>query len=176
MKKLFIVQLIIIALLGALPLRGQTNTNTLPQPYEQVFEFLSQGSNWIIAPYGTFTTDHHYGGGLALGYHLNDFMVPFLRLDYLDYPGQELWMPSGSLQLQAPINLSTNVSIIPFVVGGIATPIQSGGAGVSAGTPVGIFGGGADIKFSQHFGVLADWETWSSFPAQQIRVGFHWRF
>lgn len=151
-----------------------SDTNGLPQPIGQVFSFLAQGSNWIVAPYGTFTTDRHYGGGLALGYHLSDFVIPFMRLDYLDYPGREIWLPSGSVQLQAPINFSPSVSLIPFVVGGVATSVS--GRGQDNGSVVGIFGGGADLKLSKHFGILADYEIWSGFPAEQIRFGFHWKF
>src|SRR5882757_3770262 len=91
-------------------------TNTLGG----IFEFLGNGSNFMFAVYGIAGVDFKkFGGGVAIAYKITDFVAPVARLDYYD---GNLWMPSGSLQLQVPLKFGS-VKIIPFGFSGIATPV-----------------------------------------------------
>jgi hypothetical protein len=174
----------------------QTNTVTVtdtnpPQPFisgplADLFNFAKNGSNFIIAPYAIFAqssgSKFGAGAGLALGYHINEFVVPTMRLDYLN---KQLFMPSASLQLQAPVTLFGKLTVIPFGFSGIATPIS--GAGANNGSVVGIFGAGGAVRldflgsgaFWQHTDVVGDYELWTGggFNNQkQIRFGLAYKF
>jgi len=125
----------------------------------------------MVAPYGIISSDgEKYGGGIALAYRLTDFVVPVLRIDYYD---QEIWMPSASIQLQAPITLSGKVRVTPFAFAGVATPLSD----PEHDRPVeGIFGVGAAVGLSKHFSLVADVEVWTGFEAEQIRFGVVYKF
>lgn len=156
---------------------AQTETNTNapvanPIVDSPIFGFLSQGTNWMIAPYGIAnTTAGKYGGGVALAYKLSDFVAPMMRVDYYD---GTIWMPSASLQLQAPITLFGKVTVIPFAFSGIGTPLA--GKGKDNGSAVGIFGAGLAARVSTKFDLVADVEKWSGFNGQQIRFGVLYKF
>lgn len=146
-------------------------TELLGEPASRLLAFLSEGSNWIVAPYGIYSpTSKRVGGGIGIGYKLSDFVVPTLRLDYMD--GQ-LFMPSGTLQLQAPLTLG-KVTVIPLVFTGVATPLT--GKGNDNLTPVGMFGIGAAVRLGTHWDLLADYERWTGFSGNQIRAGFAYKF
>jgi hypothetical protein len=149
-------------------------TNGMPflsGPVTKVFEFLGQGSNYMIAPYGIVTSAGKCGGGIAVGYKVSEFVVPMLRADYLD---GTLFMPSASLQLQAPITLTGKFTTIPFAFAGIATPLA--GKGIDNGTAVGIFGAGMAARVSTHCDIVFDVEKWSGFSGQQYRFGVLYKF
>ncbi|HSM84600.1 MAG TPA: hypothetical protein VLT16_00555 [Candidatus Limnocylindrales bacterium] len=179
MKKfLGAVLLVGLMLAGAVESQAQIVDTNMPAPSPvlsgpatQVIDFLTTGSNWMVAPYGIVTTDSKFGGGIAFGYKLSDFVVPTMRLDYLE--GQ-LWMPSASLQLQAPLTIMGKITAIPFTFAGIATPIS--GAGNNNGSAVGIFGAGAAIRLSSKVDVVGDYEKWSGFKGGQIRFGILYKF
>lgn len=194
MKRYIAVLLTLLALLSmACPSKAQTNgvvgidtnstTPVLSGPLTDVFKFLGQGSNWLVAPYGILTgsgSKYDFGAGIALGYKLNDYVVPTMRLDYLD---RRLWMPSASLQLQAPVTLFGKVTVIPFGFTGIAVPIS--GAGTGNGEVVGIFGAGGAVRldflgsFFKHMDAVADYELWTGAGfnnSKQIRVGLCYKF
>lgn len=195
MKKLLPILAISLSLLTA---RAQDTSNPPPPiisgPVTSIIQFLGTGSNWMVAPYGIYSEaglNHKatMGGGIGFGYKINDFVVPTMRLDYLD--GQ-LWMPSGSLQLQAPIVLfgkkdvagapieGSGLTLIPFGFGGIATPIA--GKGVDNGTAVGIYGLGVAVRLDALGGIgkkmdfILDWEHWTGFEKAQFRAGFVYKF
>ena len=150
------------------PIVSPSITNA-PEPVQRVLAFLAQGSNWIVAPYGIYDmTTKSAGGGVALAYKVSDFVLPTLRLDYIN---GDVFMPSGTVQLQMPIKVTTNIWLTPFLFGGVATAVTGSGAD---GTAIGIFGLGGDIRITEHFGILGDWEKWSSH--EQLRFGFHWKF
>lgn len=162
-----------------------TNAPFLSGPLVDVFRFVSSGTNWVIAPYGIVAkSDAKYtvGGGIALAYHLSDFVMPMMRLDYMDH---KLYMPSANLQLQAPVTLFGKVTTIPFAFAGIATPIS--GTGNNNGTVVGIFGAGLALrldflgsgKFWQKSDLVWDVETWNGAAfhnQQQMRFGWAFKF
>ena len=161
---------------------AQTNTNNFSEfgPAGRALDFLSSGStNWLLAPYAILSSDNKSGMGLAAGYRLNDFVIPTLRLDYFD---GTVWMPSASLQLQAPLTLGGKFTCIPFGFAGVATPIA--GKGSLNGTAQSIIGAGIAIRldvlgsgtFWQHLDLVADVEHWSGFTGQQDRFGFLWKF
>jgi hypothetical protein len=165
MKKLLAVLTLASTLIGA---RAQSNDlNT-------VWSFLADaGTNLFVVPYATLWQSDHgtkFGGGAALGYHLSDYLVPTLRIDVLD---GVITMPSGSAQIQYQIKLSQNLSITPFAVGGIATPIM--GRGTQNGSAVGIMGAGAAIKYKDLIEGAVDYEKWTGYSGNQIRIGlvFH---
>lgn len=137
-------------------------TNTLGG----IFEFLGNGSNFMFAAYGIASVDFDkFGGGVAVAYKVSDFVVPTVRLDYYD---GNLWMPSGSLQLQVPLKFGS-VKVVPFGFTGIATPVA--GHLVASGTAIGIFGMGAAVQLSSRFDLVADYEKWTAGLGDQIRFG-----
>jgi hypothetical protein len=153
---------------------SQTNTDPpslLSGPAIDAISFLSTGSNWMVAPYGIISADaKKFGGGIGIGYHVSDFVVPTMRLDYYD---GRIWMPSGSLQIQAPITIS-KLTVIPFGFTGIATPLT--GKASADGSPVGIFGIGGAVRIGTRWDVIADYEYWTGFPQKQIRLGAVFKF
>jgi hypothetical protein len=146
-------------------------TDLFGGPITNVWNFLAQGSNFMIAPYGIVSTDGKTGGGLAIAYKLSDFVVPTMRLDYYDH---EVWMPSASLQLQAPLTLAGKLTVIPFAFSGIATAVA--GRGAENGTVVGIFGAGGAVRLSTTVDLVADYEHWTGFKGDQIRFGVLFKF
>jgi hypothetical protein len=148
-----------------------TNAPLFGGPGAQLFNFLSTGSNWMIAPYGIVSTEHKVGGGVAFGYKLSPFIVPLMRLDYFN---GTLWMPSMSLQLQVPFTIMGKFTVVPFTSAGLATPLA--GAGTANGSAVGIFALGAAVRISSRFDIVGDYEKWSGFKGAQIRAGILYKF
>lgn len=171
--------LILTALLYVCPARAQvTNTNppVITGPIADFISFATTAgaTNWMIAPYGIYDAGSKTGGGgIALAYKLSDFVVPTMRLDYVN---REIWMPSGTLQLQAPVTFFGKVTVIPFVFGGIATPIA--GKGADNGSAVGMFGTGGAIRLSSRLDLVGDVEKWSGggFTGLQYRGGIAIKF
>ena len=148
-----------------------TNAPVISGPVTKIFDFIGTGSNWMTAVYGIASSDGDmFGGGIALAYKLSDFAAPVLRLDYYD---GRVWMPSGSLQLQAPIIFGGKVKFTPFVFGGIATPL---GGTDQDGDVVGIFGLGAALSLTKKVSLVGDVEKWTGFDAEQIRFGLLYKF
>jgi hypothetical protein len=176
MKKLFASLLAVCAL--ALSGYSQVlNTNTTPPTLEgpglELIQFLSQGSNWIVAPYGIYDDgSKQFGAGIGAFYEVSSFFLVGMRLDGLgNDTGWELWMPSGQVQLQAPFMLFGKVKVTPFGFGGIATPLS--GQGDENGTPVGIFGAGLAVGVYKNLHLVADVEEWvgANFSGEQYRFG-----
>jgi len=151
-----------------------TSTNIISGPGWTAFQFLTTAgvSNWMLAPYAIYDTGtKQAGAGIGAGYKINDFLVPTLRLDYLN---KRVWMPSASMQLQAPVKIMNTLEFVPFAFAGIATPVS--GRGDDNGEVTGIFGVGGAIRISQHFDVIGDYEKWSGFKGSQLRFGFLYKF
>lgn len=177
MKKLLTT---LAALLLCLSISAQTNTppvtNAPPNLGEipsRILEFLSATStNWYIAPYGIYSSDTEtFGAGIGAGYAITPNVVTVMRIDYLN---DEIWMPSGSVQLQAPIMLMGKVQVTPFAFAGIATPLS--GRGDDNRTAAGIAGTGLATRFNNHLGLIYDVEYWSNFSGPQHRFGVFWKF
>lgn len=175
-------------MLAAISFAGYSQTNTNPPaisgPAADLIQFMGKGSNWLTAVYGiradNQASKYDWGAGIALGYRLNDYVVPTMRIDWLK---NQLWMPSADLQLQAPITLFNKVTLIPFGFTGIATPI--GGAGDNNGSVVGLFGAGAAIRLDflggmfKKMDLVADYELWTGGGfnnSKQIRGGLVYKF
>lgn len=181
MKKIFAVLLATIGL--ALGLEAQTNTPPVTNapvisgPAADAWAFITtQGAtNWMVAPFGIYsTTSKEWGGGLALGYKLSDFVVPVMRLDYL---ASEIWMPSMNLQLQVPVTILGKVTVIPFTFAGVATTVSGGGS--QNGSAVGMLGVGGAVRIASHWDLVGDYELWNGGPFHsdnQIRFGVLFKF
>jgi len=157
-------------LIGASAL-GQTNTNDVALPPEatKIIQFAASATNLMTAVYGISSTDFKtFGGGVALAYRLSDMIVPTVRLDYYD---RELWMPSADLQLQAPITLFGKFTMIPFAFAGVAEALGGRSGGVSSGSVVGMFGVGAAVRLNSKWDALMDFERWTGFSKDQVRLG-----
>ncbi len=140
-------------------------------PAGEVLQFLTVGSNWIVAPYAIYDAGtKKTGGGVAGLYRVSDFVYTGLRLDYI---GKELWMPSCQVQLQAPFRIMQKVEVIPFVTAGLATPLS--GKGADNGSAVGIFGAGLAMKVSKNVGVFYEVEEWTGFKGNQHRGGVYFK-
>lgn len=180
----------IVAALFTLTTQAQTNL-TLGGPGMKIIQFLGNGSNWMFSTYGIYAEkgaggkSPGYGGGLGAFVRVNDFLATGLRLDTIASGGQaKLWMPSGDIQIQAPITLfgkadtngivSGGVTVVPFGFGGVATPLA--GRGSDNGTVVGIFGMGMALRIQKHWDLVYDWEKWTGFSGNQHRFGILYKF
>lgn len=182
-----IIALIVGVALWCAAVNAQTNTVPEPPPPETstnqpplipeipgiIIGFLSNtASNWYVAPYGIYSSDTEtFGAGIGVGYAITPNVVTVMRMDYLN---DEIWMPSGSVQLQAPIRLMNRLQVTPFAFGGIATPLS--GRGDDNRTAAGIAGAGMATRFNDHIGVIYDVEYWSNFSGPQHRFGLFWKF
>jgi hypothetical protein len=158
------------------PAESVTNTPPLVSgPALKAFEFFTaSSSNWMVAPYAIYDSgSKSFGGGLGVGYKLSDYVVPTMRLDWVD---SQLWMPSADLQLQLPVTFFGKVTAIPFAFAGIATPIS--GAGEGNGAAVGMFGTGLAVRLSSRIDLIGDVEKWSGagFKDLQYRGGVVFKF
>jgi hypothetical protein len=155
-----------------------TNAPVIAGPGWDAFQFLTSGaSNWMVAAYGIWDSGSEQAGfGLGAGYRVNDFIVPTMRLDFLPTAegGTEIWMPSASIQLQAPVRLMGKLDLVPFGFAGIATCVS--GRDEDNGAPVGIFGLGGAVRIGRHFDVIGDYEIWSGFAGSQYRLGVLYKF
>lgn len=154
-----------------------TNSGVTPPfltgPLMDILKFASTGTNWMFAGFGTMSLggDHKYGAGVAGMYKLNDFVAPMLRIDYYD---GKIFMPSASVNLQAPVTLFGKITAIPFGFTGLATPFNRGGN--NDATIQAIFGAGMAIQVAKKFDVVFDIEKWSGFKGEQLRFGAIYKF
>lgn len=165
---------------------AQVDTNAPPLPpvatngptlgfFGDVAKWVEQGSNFIVVPYGIVSTGsngkYEAGGGVALSYFISQYAVTGIRMDYLN---KDFYQASFNGQLQIPITLFKKVTIVPFVLGGVATPFGTGTGGIN---PVqGIVGAGAAIRLSSKWDLIADVEKWSAIAGQQYRFGVGFKF
>ena len=162
-----------------------TNATDIPSTWDNIVDFVSHGSNWIVTSYGIYATggtvdggsknvDPAWGVGLAGLYKINDYVLTGLGLDYLPGSGGSgLTMPSASAQLQYPIKMGRFV-FTPLAYSGLATAI--GGHGIDNGEAIGIFGTGAALSFTGHVGGFGSLEKRTSFEGHWIKFGLFYRF
>jgi len=159
------------------PLEAVAGTNVVPSLPEYVTTWLNflgtTSTNWVVAPYAIYVDDdvNSFGGGIAAMYSVSQYALTGLRLDYVN---GELWMPSVNLTLQLPLKVADKVTVAPFAISGLATPL--GGRGDDNGEAVGILGGGLAVRVTKNLGVVYDAEMWSRFSGTQHRFGLYWRF
>lgn len=147
-------------------------TNIIGGPAWDALQFLTQGSNWMVAPYGIYDSGtKEYGAGICALYNLNPFVATGLRLDYVN---GNVWMPSVQFQLQAPLKLFNKVTVVPFLTSGLATPLS--GRGNDNLDPVGILGVGMALRVNEKWDIVGDYEKWTSFEGNQYRFGFLYKF
>lgn len=147
---------------------------TLPGYVTTWLSFLSNtGTNWLVSPYAIYVDDdvNSMGGGIAAMYSLNEYALTGLRMDYVN---EELWMPSINVTLQLPIKVAGKVTVAPFAISGLATPLD--GRGDDNGEAVAIVGAGLAVQVSKSIGLVYDAEMWTGFSGTQHRFGFYWKF
>lgn len=143
----------------------------IPEPATRLIEFLSAGSNWMAAAYGTWSpSEKKGGGGVAALCKINDFAATGIRLDAYD---GDIWMPSVNFQLQAPFRIGER-RVTPFIVGGLATPLS--GKGDDNGEAVGIIGVGLSVEITKRISLVTDLEKWTRYDGQQYRLGLLYKF
>lgn len=173
------IKLTLASLLLAGTLFAQSTNVSPPILSSPIVDFLSR-SNLIGAVYGIYDqTSHKGGGGVALAYKMNEFVVPTLRIDYIN---STIWNPSISLQLQVPITILGKWRAIPFAFDGLATVVSGKGkrnleAENIAGVGLAI-GFKSDTSFYVPKGIVFDYERWtgSGFNDNQFRGGVYWKF
>lgn len=185
MKKL----ILLLLLAASITLAGYSQgTNTITNPSApswlqiggtDVADFFSH-ANIKYATYLIYdSTTKKVGAGVGFGYNVNDFLVSVIRLDEIN---GGVFVPSGSLQLQAPITIKGFI-VIPLAFSGIATSLNNKKNGDN-GNVVGIFGSGVAIRLPASTkwyipkDIIVDYEKWTGggFNDNQYRGGFVWMF
>jgi hypothetical protein len=176
MKNLMLAIIGAVAILTATTAVNAQTTNAPPatNTWEQITGTLNDigsASNWMFAAYGIYDfTTAKAGGGLAAVYNVTDLVGTTLRLDYIN---DQLWRPSGGLQIQYPIKLfNGKITVIPFVDSGLSTAI--GGAGDKNGSAIAIYGTGAAIRIGSRWDILGNYERWDN--DSQVRFGALYKF
>lgn len=175
MKKYILSLLAVTAL--ALTGYAQTETNLPPIAgntnfWPSLWGTLTTGSNWLIAPHYIYSIDkHRSGAGLALVAKVSETVSTAVGFDYLGPDG--VWMPSATLQLNAPTLTLGKLKTVFFGYTGIATPLSSGH---NDWTAVAIAGTGVNLYFTRNVAAFAAWEYRSSDWGQYIRAGVDIKF
>jgi len=181
LKKVTCGLLMVVALLSVA--EAQTDTNALPPVatnsvslgfFQDTLQWIAQGTNFIVVPYGIVTTGNNKydaGGGVALAYSISEYFVAGMRMEYLN---KAFYQASFNSQLQIPITLFGKVTVVPFVLGGVAVPF--GGSANDPGSVQGIAGAGMAVRLSKKVDLIWDLEKWSATPGQQYRFGIGYKF
>ena len=186
MKKLLTIGATLLMALAVINSEAQTDTNAPPLPpvatngpsvgfFTDTINWLAEGSNFIVVPYGIVSSGNNNkyeaGGGVALAYSISQYVVTGMRMEYLN---KDFYQASFNGQLQVPITLFKKVTVVPFVLGGVATPFGAGSTGIN---PVqGIVGAGMAVRLSSKWDLISDVEKWSAVPGQQYRFGIGFKF
>jgi hypothetical protein len=134
------------------------NTNTSPLlsgPFVDILDKLTTATNWGVAAFGIYTPNSTttgkkaYGAGAVFLYNINSYVATGLGIDWLE---NDVTMPSGQIQFQAPLKIANSLTLTPFVFTGIATPIS--GDCYNNGQVVGLFGAGLGAKVYDGFNVF----------------------
>ena len=159
---------------------AQTNlppvaTNNASGFLTDVVNWFSQGTNFIVVPYGIVTSGNNGkyggGGGVALAYEVSQYFESGMRIEYLN---KAFYQGSFTAQLQVPITLFKKVTVVPFILGGVAVPF--GGGAANPGSVQGIAGTGLAVRLSTKWDLIGDIEKWSATPGQQYRLGVGYKF
>lgn len=173
MKKLLISSLLAVGLVAT----GYSQTNN-PGSVDSIGQSILNtlnNSNILTAVYGVYDDkSHDLGYGIGFGYRLNDYVVPFVRVESIHGRG---WSPSGTMQLQLPIHLG-KFDIVPLAWTGIEVPLGTHGNM----EPVGIVGTGVSIhlpksdKWYVPYSVLAGYERLAGATVDEnhILFGLSW--
>lgn len=182
-----IKSLILASVLACCTMAGaQTTNNPPPLPpvatngvssgfLSDVVTFFSEGTNFIVVPYGIITSGNNgkygAGGGVALAYEVSKYFESGMRIEYLN---KQFYQGAFTAQLQVPLTLFKKVTVVPFILGGVAVPF--GGGATDPGTVQGIAGAGMAVRLTSRWDLLGDIEKWSATPGQQYRVGIGYKF
>lgn len=146
--------------------QDQIDTNAPPifqDTAGSIIDFLSHGSNYLVAPYGFYDTGiKKSGGGLAVVALVQPWFGPLLRFEY---DGDKFWTMTGEAQFQVPNIKLGKVSVVPFAHGGVGAVL---GGDESESLTVANYGGGIQIGFTKNFGLFAAWEKRSAFNGPPI--------
>ena len=125
---------------------------TVSSGLSAIWQDVKGATNFAIAPYATYApkAPTKIGGGALFVYNANNYVGAGIGVDWLG----GFSMVSGNIELKLPLHPLasfgfTNLLVTPFVLGGIGTPIQSGGGGSGLSTIEDV---GADVKFGHLWG------------------------
>ena len=149
---------------------------------EGIWQDVKGATNYAIAPYATYApaAPVKVGGGAIFIYNVNNYVGAGIGIDWLG----GFSMVSGNVELKLPVKPLasfgfTNLTMTPFVLGGIGTPIQSGGGGSGLSTIEDV---GADIEFGHlaggQFIVGASYGKWlgnSPYDVTRYHLFFGWK-
>lgn len=170
MKKLIgIIALAVTCMTGY----SQTNTTVTGQIFGH-FSPLLEATNWTVAPYLTYAPDapQKVGGGVLAVYNINNYVGGGLGLDWLG----QFNLVSGNITLKLPIRVNDNLTLVPFLIGGIATPL--GGAGEDNGNVATIEGGGLHLASTKRLlgGTIGGGIAWVNWTGAGDYSGGHEQF
>ena len=165
-------------------------TNSAVSPWKQTLSSFSWSSvasisNYSFEPYFTYAPDvkvsSKYGGGILALYNLNNYVAGGIGIDYLG----QFSLFSGNLTLKLPIIINKyvmlpspfdNLEIVPFTLGGIATPMSA-----VTSSPIMVWSAGGLIKFGHLWGgrfntgaAYGSWENAGDYTGKRINVFVGW--
>ena len=159
---------IVIALGLALPARAQITTNSAI--WKDVISPILSASNHTGIAYGIYDVKTKSGGGgIADLFNFNQTFGTMIRLDYVN---RNLCRVAGTLTLQVPVSLTTNIKLVPLLTAGIATAVS--GTGSANGSATSLTGIGLGVNIWKNLDLGANYELWGDHG--QVRAGVAWKF
>lgn len=173
MKKTLLSLLAVLAL----SVTGYSQTNLPPVGgntnfWSDIWTTLTTGTNYIVAPHYLYSVDKHTSGcGFALLARLSDTVLTGVGLDYLG--DGDVWMPSATVQLNAPKLALGKIETVFFGYTGIATPLNSNDENWTA---VAIAGTGANFRIWKNVRIFGAYEYRTGGFGQFVRAGVDIKF
>jgi hypothetical protein len=131
------------------------------QPILNIYDNLLNASNIAVAPFGLALTSGDkkgtWGAGILALYNVNNFVGVGIGMYYLG----DWYEFNGSVQLQYPMPMTTNLVLTPFVVAGIGTSLSGANSNngsvdvvsqIGANIDVVNIGKGWELGFGAFFG------------------------
>lgn len=168
--------LLAAVLLGATGYSQILDTNTNPPSLGgalgKATSFLSTGTNWSVYAGGLWNaTTRQAGGRIAAVCKINDYAGTGLGLDVID---RDITMPTATLQLQAPIRLSSTVTLVTYGYTGMSMGIS--GMREGNGTVGGLLGAGEALCIKEHFRLSVGAEVRTGFKGEFLTGMLGWHF
>jgi hypothetical protein len=147
---------------------------------------LATATNYAVEPYLTYAQNapsgNKVGGGAFIAYNVSKYLGTGLGVDYLG----QFSLVSADVQLKVPtqpftwtgISWLTNVTLAPFALAGVGTPLSGTG---SSGGAIAVTDAGAYVEFGHLWGgrfnvggAYGEWENAGAYSGPREHVFIGW--